>query len=103
MFWCFWTSQLRFHWVRTRDDADNVCLGRFAINDSAVDWDTAAAQVKNLEKGGHGVSTIVSLKSTSSGDGAGGVKRKAPSAQDESLSSGAGAGKKNRRSKKVKR
>ncbi|KAH6867661.1 N-acetyltransferase 10 [Coprinopsis sp. MPI-PUGE-AT-0042] len=88
--------------LRERQKAmlDSLDLRKFAINDAAVDWDTAAAQVKTLEKGGHGASTIVSVKSTSS-DGVG-QKRKAPTAGAQE-DSGVGAGKKNRRSKKVKR
>ncbi|KAG2014403.1 N-acetyltransferase 10 [Coprinopsis cinerea AmutBmut pab1-1] len=81
---------------------ESLDLRKYAINDAAVDWDAASAQVQNIAKGAQGASTIVSLKSSAVKDNSESVgqKRKA------SLG-GAGDGgedkKKNRRSKKVKR
>lgn len=79
---------------------------RYAINDAAVDWSTAEEQVKALASGGSkGASTVVSFKATAAstatkGDGApSGQKRKA----SEGGAGGGSDGKKNRRSKKVKR
>ncbi|TFK22700.1 DUF699-domain-containing protein [Coprinopsis marcescibilis] len=42
---------------------ESLDLKKYAINDAAVDWDAAEGQVRTLQKGDKGASTIVSLKS----------------------------------------
>ncbi|GLB38826.1 putative RNA cytidine acetyltransferase with specificity toward both 18S rRNA and tRNAs [Lyophyllum shimeji] len=52
---------------------DALDLGKYAIDDGAMDWSAAEGQVKNIAKGGGRASTIVSVKSTAQA----GQKRKA--------------------------
>ncbi|KAJ2923519.1 hypothetical protein H1R20_g13575, partial [Candolleomyces eurysporus] len=89
---------------RQREMLDSLDLKKYAINDAAVDWSAAEDQVKNLAKGGKGASTVISLKTAAptkdDGDApqaAAGQKRKVAGGDGDS------SGKKNRRSKKVKR
>ncbi|KAJ2913890.1 hypothetical protein MD484_g6524, partial [Candolleomyces efflorescens] len=89
---------------RQREMLDSLDLRKYAINDSAVDWSAAEDQVKNLAKGGKGASSVISLKTAAPAKGEGETSQ-AATGQKRKTAGGDGdsAGKKNRRSKKVKR
>lgn len=83
---------------KQREMLDSLDLKKYAINDAAVDWSTAEAQVKELGTGA-GKSSIVSFRAGTQV----GQKRKAD-AEDRVEAGGAGKDKKpTRRSKKTKR
>lgn len=77
---------------------------RYAINDAAVDWSAAEEQVKNLANGPKGISSVISLKTTTgpskNEDGAADAGQKRKSTDGESAS---GAKKSRRSIKKAKR
>ncbi|KAF8651842.1 hypothetical protein AX16_004642 [Volvariella volvacea WC 439] len=85
---------------------ESLDLRQYAINDSAMDWSAAEAQVSNLtQNGGKGASTVVSVKTS---EQKGGTKRKAEGEDGgEGGQSGGGAGKEGKKTrrggKKVKR
>jgi N-acetyltransferase 10 len=79
---------------------------RYAINDAAVDWSSAEAQIEKSGSGGtKGRSTVVSVKTGMEGGKASEKKRKAvDSAVRDGDNGGGSVNKKSRRSlKKVKR